>query len=48
MIAGVFGSAQRAGVLLLELPRIISSKAKDQDILHFKALQYALNDCLSL
>jgi len=47
-IAGVFGTSQRMGVLYLEIPRLVSSSSKDPDLLHFKALQHALNDSLSL
>jgi len=46
MIAGLFGSSQRAGVLYLEVPGLVSDEPIE--VTHFRAVQHALNDCLQL
>lgn len=47
-ISGVFGAAQRFGVLYIEIPDSIAGYIQDERVLHFQALRYALNDVLRL
>lgn len=47
-IAGMFGGDQRVGVLYLEIPELVSDFVRDEQVLHFQVLRYALVDCLRL
>ncbi|MCB0330905.1 MAG: hypothetical protein KDD70_14640 [Bdellovibrionales bacterium] len=47
-VAGMFGGTQRVGVLYLEIPEMVSDFVKDEQVLHFQAMRYALVECLRL
>ncbi|MCB0311036.1 MAG: HDOD domain-containing protein, partial [Bdellovibrionales bacterium] len=47
-IAGMIGSSQRIGVMYLEIPSAVTNDPKSTEMIHFKALCHALNDCLIL
>ena len=47
-IAGSFGGATKVGVLYLEIPMAYYSKREQEYLIHFRALGYALQDCLRL
>ena len=47
-LAGAFGRSQRMGVLYLEAPFVEGAQAEMTRLTHFKALCFALNDCLNL
>lgn len=47
-IAGALGQRQRIGVLYLELPKASVNQKDVNQMLHFKAIRQALQDCLNL
>lgn len=48
LFAGVFGTSQRVGVLYLEFPNFVSNRNDALELVHFKALRFALNECLGI
>ena len=47
-ISGLFGFAQRVGVLYLEIPQLVFDARRDMHLTNFRAFAQALNDSLEL